>query len=126
MNISFENQVALVTGAASGIGLATAQAFAKAGAAVALADIDEDALESAVGQLVSAGLKAIAIRCNVADEGAVAAMVEHTITRLGRLDIAFNNAGVHAPVAETADALGEDFDRVYSDQPSGHLELLEI
>ena len=112
MNISFENQIALVTGAASGIGLATAQAFAKAGAAVALADINEDALEVVVEQLVSASQKAIAIRCNVADEGAVAAMVEQTITRFGRLDIAFNNAGVHAPVAETADALGEDFDRV--------------
>jgi NAD(P)-dependent dehydrogenase (short-subunit alcohol dehydrogenase family) len=112
MDYSFENQVALVTGAASGIGLATARAFAGAGTAVALADVDEEALRTAVEDLVSAGRKAIAIRCNVADEDAVAAMVQQTISTFGQLDIAFNNAGVHAPVAETADALGEDFDRV--------------
>ncbi|MGI9071510.1 MAG: SDR family NAD(P)-dependent oxidoreductase [Bryobacteraceae bacterium] len=111
MSYSFENQVALVTGAASGIGLATAQAFAEAGVAVAVVDIDEHALRSAAGTLLSAVGKAIAIRCDVADEDAVAAMVEQTISTFGQLDIAFNNAGVHAPVAETADALGEDFDR---------------
>ncbi|MFL6465262.1 MAG: SDR family oxidoreductase [Bryobacteraceae bacterium] len=112
MQFFFQDQVALVTGAASGIGLATAQAFAEAGAAVALADIDEGALRSAVEKLVSVGRQAIAIRCNVADEGEVAAMVQQTLSTWGRLDFAFNNAGVQVPVAETADALGEDFDRV--------------
>jgi len=96
VNLSFESKVALVTGAASGIGLATARAFAEAGAAVALADITEAAVRGAAGDLLAAGHKAIGIRCNVADEAEVAAMVEQTVSTFGRLDAAFNNAGVQA------------------------------
>ena len=71
MNFSFANQVALVTGAASGMGLATARAFAEAGAAVALADVQENAVRSAAEQLIAVGHKAIALRCNVANEAEV-------------------------------------------------------
>src|SRR5713101_2843474 len=112
VNLSFKNKVALVTGAASGMGLATARAFAEAGAAVALADVHEDAVRSAAEELVSAGYEAIAVRCNVADEAEVAAMVEQTVSTFGRLDAAFNNAGTQSPAVETADARGEEFDRV--------------
>jgi len=94
------------------MGLATARAFAEAGAAVALADVQENAVRSAAEELISAGHKAIAIRCNVADEAEVAAMVEQTVSSFGRLDAAFNNAGVQSPAVETADASGEEFDRV--------------
>jgi NAD(P)-dependent dehydrogenase (short-subunit alcohol dehydrogenase family) len=111
VNICFENKVALVTGAASGIGLETARTFAEAGAAVVLADIDEKAAWAAMEDLISGGHKALALHCNVADEAQVAAMVERAISTFGRLDIAFNNAGVQVPIAETADASGEDFDR---------------
>src|SRR5438876_7650560 len=97
VNFSFENQVALVIGAASGMGLATARAFAEAGAAVALADVQENAVRSAAEELIAAGHKAVAIRCNVADETEVAAMVEQTVAAFGRLDAAFNNAGVQSP-----------------------------
>ena len=112
MNLSFENKVALVTGAASGMGLATAKAFAEAGAAVALADVNEAAVRSATDDLVAAGHKAIGIRCDVADEAEVAAMVEQTVSTFGRLDAAFNNAGVQAPPTDMADEAAEEFDRV--------------
>jgi NAD(P)-dependent dehydrogenase (short-subunit alcohol dehydrogenase family) len=108
----FDGKVALVTGAGSGIGLATARAFAEAGAAVALADVDGNAVRSAAEALVSAGHQAIAVRCNVAAEAEVAAMVAQTVSSFGRLDAAFNNAGVHCPVADIAYASGEEFDRV--------------
>lgn len=111
MIFQFENKATLITGAGSGIGLTTARAFAEAGAAVALADMNEQAVKSAVDELTAAGHKAIAIRCDVTNEAQVASMVEQTVTTFGRLDVAYNNAGMHVAVAETADASGEDFDR---------------
>jgi NAD(P)-dependent dehydrogenase (short-subunit alcohol dehydrogenase family) len=112
MNLSFENQVALVTGAASGMGLATAKAFADAGAAVVLADVNAEAVRAVTAELIAAGHQALAVRCNVADEADVAAMIEQTVATFGRLDAAFNNAGVMTPAVETADASGDDFARV--------------
>src|SRR5437016_3319836 len=112
MNLSFQNKVALVTGAGSGMGLVTARAFAEAGAAVALADVNEKAVRAAAEELVAAGHKAIGIQCNVADEAEVAVMVAQTISTFGRLDAAFNNAGIQSPAVETADASGEEFERV--------------
>jgi len=112
MNLSFENKVALVTGAASGMGLATAQAFAEAGAAVVLADFREDAAKEESQKLVAAGHKAIAVRCDVSDETQVEQMVNRTVSEFGRLDAAFNNAGVMARIAPTADSTREEWDRV--------------
>src|SRR5712691_13341749 len=112
MTLPFENKVALVTGAGSGMGLATAEAFASAGAAVALVDINEPAVRKLAEQLVSAGHKAIAITCDVTDEAKVKRMIEQTISAVGRLYAAFNNAGVQSLAVETADTTSEEFDRV--------------
>src|SRR6266851_1011659 len=108
----FKEQVALITGAASGMGLATTKAFAEAGAAVVLADIDEIALRTATDALTTAGYQAISVTSDVADEAQAATMVERAVATFGRLDMAFNNAGVQAPPSDAADERAEDFDRV--------------
>src|SRR5438067_136643 len=114
MKISFENKAALVTGAGSGIGLATARAYAEAGASVVLADWDEKSVRLAADELTKKGHKALAIRCDVSDDAQVEAMVAKTVAHFGRLDVAFNNAGVQNELVEAADQTREDFDRVTS------------
>jgi NAD(P)-dependent dehydrogenase (short-subunit alcohol dehydrogenase family) len=110
--ISYEGKVALVTGAASGMGFATAKAFAEAGAAVTLADVHEDAVRAAAQKLAAAGHRALAVRCDVSDDAEVATMVDRTVAEFGRLDAAFNNAGVMARKAPTADSSRDEWDRV--------------
>lgn len=110
--LDFSGKVALVTGAASGMGLATAVAFAEAGAAFVLADFREDAAKAEAQKLVAAGHKAFAIRCDVSDDAQVAAMVDRTVAEFGRLDAAFNNAGVMARIAPTAESTRGEWDRV--------------
>jgi len=94
------------------MGLATARAFAYAGAAVTLADVSEAALQQAVDEITLAGGKAIGVVCDVSDEAQVAAMVERTVATFGRLDAAFNNAGIQVPSSEIADQSAEDYDRI--------------
>ena len=83
MNISFEDKVALVTGAASGLGLATAKAFAESGASVVLADWDEKEVQAAAKGLADKGHKTLAVRCDVSDDAQVEAMVKQTVATFG-------------------------------------------
>ena len=112
MNISFENKVALVTGAASGLGLATAKAFAESGASVVLADWNEKEVQATAKELADKGHKTLGIRCDVSDDDQMEAMVKQTVATFGQLDVAYNNAGVQNVLAETADTTAEDYDRV--------------
>jgi NAD(P)-dependent dehydrogenase (short-subunit alcohol dehydrogenase family) len=112
MMISFEGKVALVTGAGSGLGLATAKAFAASGASVALADWNGKSALAAAEELTARGHRALGIPCDVSDDAQVEAMVQQTVATFGRIDAAYNNAGVQNVLAETADSTREDYDRV--------------
>lgn len=110
--LDFTGKVALVTGAASGMGLATAQAFAEAGAAVVMADAREEVVHKESRRLVAAGHRALAVQCDVSDDAQVEQMVQRAVSEFGRLDAAFNNAGVMARIVPTADSTREEWDRV--------------
>jgi NAD(P)-dependent dehydrogenase (short-subunit alcohol dehydrogenase family) len=94
MTRNLEGRSALVTGGASGIGRATALAFAREGARVAVADILEEAAQNTVSEIKAMGGQALAIGCDVTDDDAVKAMIARAVDAFGSLDCAFNNAGI--------------------------------
>ncbi|MBB4190775.1 NAD(P)-dependent dehydrogenase (short-subunit alcohol dehydrogenase family) [Rhizobium aethiopicum] len=108
----FKGQVALVTGAAKGMGLAAARAFAENGASVVLADLDGDLADREARRIVIEGGIAIGMACDVADETQVAATVDRAVDEYGRLDMAFNNAGIQVPPSDAADEPLDSFERV--------------
>ena len=112
MEISFKNKVALVTGAAGGMGLAAAKKFAECGAAVVMADINAELLQKEADALAAAGHKVLAVVCNVGNENDVKAMIDKTIAAFGRLDAAYNNAGVNSPMTDIADLSPEEYDKI--------------
>ncbi len=107
----FENKVVLITGAATGIGRATALAFARRGAKIAIGDVDSRA-EETVKLIEEEGGEAIFIKTNVVDSADVQAMVKNTVEHFGRIDHAFNNAGVLSEPNKFADIPEDDFDKV--------------
>jgi NAD(P)-dependent dehydrogenase (short-subunit alcohol dehydrogenase family) len=110
----FKGQVALVTGAAMGMGLAAARAFAQNGASVVLTDIDGGLAAEEARKIVDQGGAAIGLSCDVSDEEQVAAAVDRAVAEYGRLDMAFNNAGIQAPPSDAADEPAEHFQRLVS------------
>lgn len=105
-------EVALVTGAAGGIGRATAVLFAAEGARVVVADVDGAGLAETVERIVGAGGEAVAVTTDVTDEAQVRAAVDTAVSRYGRLDCAHNNAGTSGTPTAFHDLALEDWDRV--------------
>lgn len=108
----FKGQVAFVTGAAMGMGLAAARAFAQGGASVVLADLDGNLAATEAQKIVDEGGVAIGVACDVTDEEQVASAVDRAIAEYGRLDMAFNNAGIQVPPSDAAEEPIANFERV--------------
>ena len=104
-----KDKVALVTGAGSGIGRATARIFAREGAKVAAADVNQISAEETVGLIRAAGGEAFGLQADVSKAAEVEAMVAAVVETYGRLDCAFNNAGIEGALASTADYTEADW-----------------
>lgn len=107
-----QDKVALVAGATSGIGEATARMFAREGARVMLAGRRESLLQEICADISGKGQSAAYVVCDVTDEDAVKNMVEATVKTFGRLDYAYNNAGIMGDDIETARLASSEFDRI--------------
>lgn len=112
--LNLSGKVAFVTGGASGIGEATALMLAKQGAAVAVVDLKLETAQKVVDAITSTGGKAVALVADVADEAQVAKAVANTVSQLGGLHIAVNNAGIGGDIAPTADQTVAGWQRVIS------------
>ena len=112
LTYDFSGKVAFVTGGSAGMGAATVRAFAEAGAAVAIVDVDGAAAERFAAQLNGEGLQGLGIACDVSDEGQVKEAVARTVAAFGSLDMAFNNAGIMLPPVDSADEAAEAFDKI--------------
>ena len=113
------SKVALVTGASSGIGKASAIAFARAGYAVVLADVDVPGGHRALDEVKATGAAAIFVRCDVADPVDVLDTVRQAVSAFGRLDAAFNNAGIEGQSACTTDCGHDNWERVIATNLTG-------
>lgn len=114
MNETNPGRVALVTGAANGIGRATALAFADSGYKVVVSDIDSQAGHATVALIEAAGGEAVFIRCDVSCDAEVRRLLDETIATYGRLDCAFNNAGIEIEKCKLADGNETVFDAIMS------------
>lgn len=111
MELIFQNQVALVTGGSFGIGRAAAIAFAQRGAKVAVADWIKDEENTTLQRINEAGSEGIFIQCDVSKHADVKKLIDQTIATFGRLDCAFNKAGIEGIIAPTHECTEENWDK---------------
>jgi NAD(P)-dependent dehydrogenase (short-subunit alcohol dehydrogenase family) len=112
MSIKFSGKVALVTGAGNGIGRAAAIAFSQSGVQVVVSDIDAKGGEETVAAIKAAGGVASFISCDVTRDDQVRALVQATVASYGRLDYAFNNAGIEIEHSKLAEGTESEFDAI--------------
>jgi NAD(P)-dependent dehydrogenase (short-subunit alcohol dehydrogenase family) len=110
----FDGRVAFVTGATGAIGRATALAFAREGASVAVADVAPDGNQDTARTIEQAGGSALAVTCDVTRAEDVAAALRATVDRFGRLDVAFNNAGIEQPIKPVVEIGDDEWDRLFA------------
>jgi NAD(P)-dependent dehydrogenase (short-subunit alcohol dehydrogenase family) len=112
LTYDFTGQVALVTGASSGMGAATAKAFAEAGAGLVLVDRDAEKLNAVTAALAATGAKAFAVVGDVSDEAVAQSAIRRAVSEFGQLDMAYNNAGILGPMCPMTEETAEAYDRV--------------
>jgi NAD(P)-dependent dehydrogenase (short-subunit alcohol dehydrogenase family) len=112
MSGRFDSKVAFVTGATSGIGRATALAFGREGASVVVADVATDGNQQTARMIEQAGGQSLAVSCNVTRADDIKAALHTAVERFGRLDIAFNNAGIEQPIKPAAEISDDEWDRL--------------
>lgn len=112
MNTYFQDKIVLITGGAQGMGFDTAKAFANQGARIVIADYNEKQAQLAAESINNLGQTAISIPCDVSKENDIKQMMDQIIKVFGRLDAAFNNAGIQSPSTNIADLTSDEYDRI--------------
>jgi NAD(P)-dependent dehydrogenase (short-subunit alcohol dehydrogenase family) len=109
-----DGKVAVITGAASGMGRATAIRFAKEGAAVVVADLNSQGGEATISEIAAAGGRAVFQRTDVGAESDIKSLIDRAVKEYGRLDITYNNAGIGGATGRLTDINAEDWDKTFA------------
>jgi NAD(P)-dependent dehydrogenase (short-subunit alcohol dehydrogenase family) len=119
MQLGLQNKVALVTGAATGIGRAVALEFAKEKARIVLADVNQEVCSALCDTITKSGCEAVWQKADVSSAGAVEGLIDFAVNKFGGLDMAVNNAGIQGELASTVDCTEENWNRIIATNLTG-------